>query len=318
MELKRKLMAAFILTRPYSLPGIFLLYYMAKVIITGNLMLSVYSILESIPVLAAWISFTLLLEAEHKHSNREKIPYSYPVITFVITVLSAIIFNGLIPIVPLIFFLIFVFAYIKKNSIPLLGNFSFVSRGFVEAVLFFFSLALFSNSYLHLQYIALAFAVLLITSARNLIGDIRDTKFDEITFTVRFGDNVGYVVSILLYVIGGYALFTISQGTWGVVFPIIIMVLILAVIDNGHMLHRLSVILSSVVMAAYILYLTGNGALLFLLNVVFLCICCNFVFYDMVPRRSNPPNAPTAFGLAPWSGVQRPNTDHTKRAPHEH
>ena len=304
MELKTKLSGVFILLRPYSLPGLFVLYYVANVIVTKSLELNINSIFRFVPVFFAWSFMTLLLEAEHKHSNREKIPYSYPAIALVIAIISAIAFNGLTPILPLIFFMGFTYMYIKKNNISILGNVSFISRGFMETSLFFLSLSILSTSYIQMSNILFGLIILLTTSARNLIGDIRDTKFDEVTFTARFGDKLGYVVSILLYLAGAYVLFIVSHGAFGTVLPILLMVLLLIIIDNGHMFHRISVFLSTITMAAYILFLTGNGSFLILLNLIFLSIICNLVFYNLVPRRSNPDDVAIIFGVAPWSKRQ--------------
>lgn len=301
MGLKEKLSAVFILLRPYSLPGLFLLYYVAKVIITNSLTLNTKSILAFIPIFFAWVYFVLLLEAEHKHSNREKIPYTYPTTALVITAILAVAFGGFTPIIPLMIFLVFVHLYIKKNTILIIGNTSFIIRGFVETSLFFLSLSILSTAYLQTSTILFGLVILLISSARNLLGDIRDTKFDELTFSVRFGDKLSYITTILLYVIGGYILFIITQGSLGVIFPIILMVISLALIDNGHTLHRLAVTLSSIIMAAYLLFISGNSELLILLNILFLSILSSLIFYNLVPRKSNPQDNTTIFGIAPWS-----------------
>ncbi len=295
----KKIRAVFILLRPYSLPGLFLLYYLAKVIITNSLNLNLLNILMFVPVFFAWTFLTLFLEAQHKHSNREKIPYSYPITALLITILFAIFFNGLTPLLPLVFFLIFTYLYTKKNSTRFSGNTSFIMRGFMETSLFFFALSLFSNSYLNIQIIFLGIAILLITSARNLLGDIRDTKFDETTFSVSFGDGLSYIVSTVLYIFGGFVLFFISNYSIGIIFPLILMVILLLFIDNGYMFHRLSVLLSTVLISMYILFLTGNNSLIILLNVIFLSILFNLVFYDLVPRHANPKGINTKFGILP-------------------
>ncbi len=300
MGLKNKSRAVFILLRPYSLPGLFLLYYVAKVMATGSLGLGVRDAFAFVPIFLAWTFMTMLLEAEHKHSNREKIPYSYPFVALIATIVLVVALAGFAPLIPLIFFMLFTYMYTKKNSIPIFGNISFVTRGFMEISLFFLSLSLFYHAYPQAITVLFGFAILLITSARNLIGDIRDTKFDEVTFSVRFGNRIAYIVSMILYGIGGYVLFGITQAALGVVFPIILMIALLFIADNGNMLHRLAVMLSSIIIAAYILFITGNSYLLLLLNVMFLGVLCNLVFYNLVPRRSNPQDIQTAFGIAPW------------------
>ncbi len=307
MGLKQKLGAIFILLRPYSLPGLFLLYYLAKVIVTHSLAINAKTILEFIPIFFAWTYFVLLLEAQHKHSNREKIPYSYPIISLAITAISAIIFGGIAPIIPLAAFVLLTYAYTKKTRIPLLGSLSFIVRGLAETSLFFLSLSILSTNYLQIPTIIFGLVILLITSARNLIGDIRDTKFDEMTFSVRFGNPMGYLVSIFLYIIGGYLLFNLSYWSLVAIFPLILMTVCLLMVDNGYILHRLAVILSSIIMATYILLISGNSILIFLLNIVFLAVLSNLLFYNLVPRRSNPIDIPTKFGIAPWLNASRHN-----------
>lgn len=313
MGLKERSSAIFVLLRPYSLPGIFLLYYIAKVITTRKLTLSWGVLPLFIPIFLAWTFLTLLLEAEHKHSNREKVPYSYPAVALIFTTIFALLFNGFVPILPLLFFIAFTYLYTKKNSIRALGNISFFMRGLMEFTLFLFALSLFSNVYLTMPNILFGFVILVITSARNLIGDIRDTKVDELTFTATFGDKSGYLVSVTLYSVGGCVLFLISQGLIGVIFPIILMVLLLLLIDNGHMFHRLSVLLSAIIMAAYILFVTGNDNLLILLNLLFLSIISSLVFYNLVPRKSNPQDVPTTFGFVPWSKTSNNRNIHDSK-----
>ena len=300
MALKNKLAAIFILLRPYSLPGLFLLYYLAKIVVTHSLGLNIKYLIMFLPVFFAWTYLTLFLEAEHKHSNREKISYYYPAAALIITILLSVAFGGTLSLIPIAFFLLFTYLYVKKNNISILGKTSFIMRGFMETSLFFISLSLFSNIYLQFSTVLLGIGILLITSARNLLGDIRDTKFDTLTFTAQYGDNLGYVVSIVLYSIGAYILFILS-GNIGIIFPILVMIFLLFVINNGHMFHRLSVLLSTIIISMYILFLSGNSELIFLVNIIFLSIVCNIIFYNLVPRRSNPPDILTIVGIVPWT-----------------
>ena len=183
----KKIRAVFILLRPYSLPGLFLLYYLAKVIITNSLNLNLLNILMFVPVFFAWTFLTLFLEAQHKHSNREKIPYSYPITALLITILFAIFFNGLTPLLPLVFFLIFTYLYTKKNSTRFSGNTSFIMRGFMETSLFFFALSLFSNSYLNIQIIFLGIPINLTTDSISLLENFKffDALFTMLTLSLK-------------------------------------------------------------------------------------------------------------------------------------
>lgn len=292
----KKLRSIFILLRPYSLPGLFLLYYLAKVINTSSLVLNFDYLIMFIPVLFAWVFLTLLLEAMHKHSNREHIPYSYPIIALIITFSFAVYFNGLLTLLPLLFFVFFTYLYTKKNANKIFGSISFIIRGFTEMILFFFALSIFSNNYLNTLNILLGSVIFLITTSRNLLGDVRDTKFDESTFSVVFGDKLSYVVSILLYCLASFILFILS-GSLGIIFPIVLMIALLILIDDGYMFHRLSVLLSTIIISMYILILTGNSTLIILLNIIFLSILFNIVFYNLVPRKSNPLKTNIKFGL---------------------
>ena len=311
--IKKKLFAVLILLRLYSLPGLFLLYYLAKVIITKNLGLDLKSAIMFLPVFFAWAYFTLLLEAKHKHKNREKIPYSYPIIALIITILLSIILAGVNFMAPLIFFLVFTYVYTTKNSVKIIGSISFVVRGLAEMSLFFFSAALFSTTYLRSSIITIGVVIFLIASARNLLGDVRDTKFDRITFSARFGDKSSYCVSILLYIASAFVLFNLTNES-GVIAPITLIVIMLITVDNGYLLHRVSVLLSSIIMVAYILSISGNSNILLLLDVIFLGIVGNLLFYNLVPRKSNPKEGtPVIFGIVPWrlKGVKK--TEKSKR-----
>ena len=66
------------------------------------------------------------------------------------------------------------------------------------------------------------------------------------------------------------------------------MLILLLFIDNGYLMHRLAVVLSAIIMSGVILFFTNNLNLLLLLNLIFLCFLANIIFYDLVPRKSNP------------------------------
>ena len=102
-----------------------------------------------------------LLEAKHKHKNREKIGYHYPLITLLIVIGLSSIFSGFNFIIPLACFLISTCFYIQKNSIKIFGKTSFVFRGTMETSLYFLSLAMITNNYFHPIQILLGIAILL-------------------------------------------------------------------------------------------------------------------------------------------------------------
>ena len=304
MKIKEKMSAIFILLRPYSLPGLFLLYYTAKVLITKSLNLNVKFIFAFLPVFFAWAFMTLLLEAKHKHSNREKIPYLYPAVLLVLMILSAFIINGLDTLLPIAFFLLFTYLYIQKNTNRLFGETSFIMRGLMETSLYFIAIFLLSNSHIQTLELLFGLVIFLVTTARNLIGDIRDTKFDKMTFSVNFGNKVSYLVAIFLYSISSFVLFIMTSSI-GVILPILLMIAILFIVENGYMLHRVAVLLSTIIMAMFILSISSNNSIIILTNVIFLSILSNLVLYGLVPRKSNPNDVQTVFGVSSWINLIR-------------
>ena len=275
----------FVLLRPYSLVDLFLIFVAARTIALKNISIGLGDLYLFLPVLFIWCYITWLLEAEHKHKFRETVPYW---ISTVVVLISAII-GAIVNFESLLFVLVVIVStnlYIKKGSISFLGRYSFLSRGLMEVGTFFFALSLFEKiSAFSLEHILFGLVVLMVYSARNLIGDIRDMQFDKITFPATYGNTKSYLLSIFLFLTGALVLVNISSIT--VVFPIILFAVTLIFYDNGYELHRATLLLTSIVLINYALFIVDKIPIV-LLDVLFVAVMANFIFYNYVPRESNP------------------------------
>lgn len=275
----------FVLLRPYSLVDLFLVFVAARTIALRNISFDIKDVYLFVPVFFVWCYITWLLEAEHKHKFRENVPYWLSLIAILISAIIGITAN----VESLLFVLVVVIAtnlYIKKGSISILGRYSFFFRGLMEVGTFFFALSLFEKtSAFSLEHILFGLVVLIVYSARSLIGDIRDTQFDKITFPATYGNTKSYLLSIILFLIGALVLVNISSSI--VVFPIILFAVTLVFYDNGYELHRATLPLTSIVLLTYTLFIVDKTPIV-LLDVLFVAVLSNFVFYNYVPRESNP------------------------------
>ncbi len=313
-DIRTGMFGALLLIRPYSIVGLFLLYFVAKVIATKSIALDYKTFLLFTPVLLSWAFLTFLLEAEHKHSNRKQVSHVYSAVSILVAIILGIAWTKAESIIFAIVLAIFTVLYIKKNSVKVLGNLSFISRGFMELSIFFYSASLYvGGEILNNSFTVFGLIVLLITSVRSLLGDIRDTKFDSFTFSKTFGYGISYQISIMLYTLAAIFLYA-ATNSLEVIFPIIAIVVTLLFIDSGRIFHRLAVILSSFVMANYILFL-ANAPSIIIVDILFICILSNLVFYDAVPRESNPKEiTSTRYGFIPWATPNKEWTGQDKDA----
>ena len=124
-----------------------------------------------------------------------------------------------------------------------------------------------------------------------MIADVRDVAFDQLTVVVFWGSRRSYLIALTSFVLGGSILFSLFSNIL-VVLPVIVISLLLMSYDDGFMLHRLAIMVTSFTCVTLILFLK-NASLLYP-NLLFLAIASNFLFYEKVARPSNPiPRVPS-------------------------
>jgi 4-hydroxybenzoate polyprenyltransferase len=177
---------------------------------------------------------------------------------------------------------------LQKNRNAVLGNFSSLARGLIESLYFIYALLLFTNS-INQQQILIAIFILLIYAARAVVGDIRDVKPNgeagKKTFPVTFGVRASKILVILLLLITA-AIQIISFNSCLMTMPLLLFALALIFYNNGYVLHQLMILTTSFFHINLISYYTEQN--LIFINLIFLGILLNFIFYPLLKRKSNP------------------------------
>jgi len=273
------------LIRPYSVVDLLLVFLLARAVSIGNTAFNSNDIVFGSLYVLLWLFLTLALEAKHKHPYRKIISNKIPYTSLALSAVISSYFN-----VQSLLFIAFIwlstYLYIKKEESKFMGSTSFLVRGLYEASLFLFGVSLFVDLMkISLTQILIGVVIFVMYAGRNLIADIRDVSFDDNTFTVRFGSKVSYAVSLIFYSIAVVLLSQLFSSFW-IIFPALVLVAILLVYDNGYTLHRCSIILTSFTAVNVILFLSSMD--LFYTNMLFLGVFSNLLFYESIPRKSNP------------------------------
>jgi len=280
-----------ILIRAYSIIDVILLLLLARMLAIGSALFSWRDVVIGVGVIFLWGVLTLSLEAKHNHAYRETICYSVPIIFLVAASSIAYLFNP--QALLFIFFVsLFTYFYIKKETNEFWGMTSSFWRGMCQVAIFFTCWSLYALiGLISLREIGVAIIVLCFHLSRNLIADVRDAEFDRLTLVVFWGRRVSYLIALTCFIVGGTVLFLLFPTIF-VIFPVIVISLLLVVYDDGFMLHRLAIMVTSFTFVAIILFL--KSANLFYPNLLFLAIVSNFLFYEKVARPSNPiPRVPS-------------------------
>lgn len=280
---KTTILDYFIMTRPYSILDLFLLFYLSKVLATASILIRTEDLVLFLPVLFMWFFLTLSLEAKHNHSYRPEIKYAVPMFF-----LFAASYAGILRNIQSAFFIagmvVSTALYCNKHN-NILGHISFLFRGMYQANIFLFSMSLFTTEITEFYY-ALSVAIGFITASRNLLGDIRDAPFDEFTFNVRFGKAAGYLASSLFLILGA-AIISDLFGTVSVIMPIFILAALPLIYDNGYMLHQIAILVTSFTSILLMTFI-ADAKWMIPISVLFASIISIFIFYSLVPRKSNP------------------------------
>jgi len=235
--------------------------------------------------LCLWGMLTLSLEAKHKHAYREQIRYHVPTLFLLVAAGVGYFLNP--QALGFIFLTwLFTYCYIKKETNAFWGMTSSFWRGMYQSSLFFACWSLYAPlELMSLGVIGIGIAVGLLLFSRNLIADIRDVAFDRLTLVIFWGVRTCYKLALGAFALGGLILFSLFPASL-VVVPVLCVSLLLLVYDDGYMLHRLSLMVTTFTIVNITLFL--KGSLLLYPNMLFLAIASNLFFYEKVARPSNP------------------------------
>ncbi len=258
---------------------------MARSTTIGNQLPAFTDYINGLLFILLWSFLTLSLEAKHKHSYRSRISWKTPILILLFASTIAL-YHNYQSFIFLLLVCIFTYFYISKEKYRLLGFTSFINRGLYEAALYFFGVTLYLDIYdISSSHLLIGSIIFFLYASRNLIGDIRDIKFDKKTLAVKIGPRYSYLISLFFYLFSIIILLKIEFNFW-MIFPPLIMTFLILFYDNGYSLHRSSILITSCVSLNIILL--QSTFTLFFLNIFFISVLSNIIFYESIPRKSNP------------------------------
>jgi hypothetical protein len=235
--------------------------------------------------LAYWWAFNWHLESEHEHAHRPKISRKAAKATLALAAIAAAIAN--LRTIPLsILYHASYFVYSKKEGeSDFLGKASFAVRGVSQTVICMISQLLYTPA-ISAKQMAVAGAVGMLTAARNLIGDLRDIKYDRKTFCVVHGEPASNAVAASLK-LGAAAIIAAAAGTAFAPLPLIVESVMQFFNRNNHDMHRLSVLGTATTLGNLALATAGLAPAIIIGNLLYLSGMFNLFFYRRLARRSN-------------------------------
>lgn len=183
-----------------------------------------------------WASFNWFLEAAHGHNGRPRISRKTADAVFGIAAGIAAIFNPLTLLATLAYRASYCIYSKKEGKSDIFGAFSFIPRG-IAAGAAYLTARLMYGTELQLRDFAFAAVIGMMTSARNLVGDIRDMAHDKKTFCVRYGKGAADAVVVGLKGTAAAGIATLT-GSLLAPLPLIIESVLQLACKNNFKLHR--------------------------------------------------------------------------------
>jgi hypothetical protein len=266
----------FLITRPYSLVDLALVGLLANIIAVGTLIPDMSLLLDITIPLLFWISFLYLTETKKKRIN---ISLTAGLALLIIPI-ALIFFVNPLSLIFLPFALAVLYVYSQKNYNKGLGLFSFLSRGLFTVLAFITVVSLHGFNLLIPaieSHFPLVCSLFLLSSSRNLVGDMRDYAVDRYTFPKIVGRTSSLAISSIMLVLVILLFMDIS-----LLFPIYIFLLILLITQkNAFNLHKLFVLTTTFFFMNYLMLILSIPPIFN--NVLYLSAVLNFT-YNYVPR----------------------------------
>jgi len=286
-HVEKKFTQYLIYARPYSWINAILLTLLGQLIGRGTIRLDRFMLLDVILAVLTWSACMYLLEYFHKDVDyRTNPPLTPSLFLYLIVISLVILYRDPRAIIYLLAICIIVSLYAQKSINKYIGSFSFLIRGLADifAILFIASSYGFPISNLESNHIKILVSLYLVTSARNLVGDIRDISRDKYTFPKLHGVNTSFLICLVLLFVSILTLGKIN----GIILVLILSLMMLK--SRPYQLHRIFVLLSSLYIGALILEITATVGEM-LLSLIALSILLNTT-YELVPRntRKRPDN----------------------------
>lgn len=277
-----------LLLRPYSLVDLLTVFLLSRFMAAGAISYGVKDFLVFLSFLAFWGFLTWGSDARHRHPYREKIDPRFPYLLLVFPAVISLAYN---PLALFLGFVIWIFAifYMRKNEPGIFGSTSFISRGLYQSFLFLFGTFLYANN-ISMTSVFISLLIFCLYAARNLVGDIRDAEFDKHTFPVKHGIPVSYYTTVLFYLMATGILYYSFQNIF-LLYPVLLMISFTLFFKNAYALHRCALALTTFLMVE-VIFINDYSTIVFL-NILLTSVLFNLIFYDLIPRPSNPKEGST-------------------------
>ncbi len=272
--------------RPYSWIDLIFLGVLAKFSISSQFIFSIKDIWFPICLLSLWFFFNILLEKKHSYSYRAKSKVIFAFLSLLISVVIGLVLNPL-SLIPLTFSVILVFFYLQKNKDKFFGSLSGLFRGLIQSCYFVYAILLYTN---HISQLTLfiTLVIFLIYFARALIGDLRDFKHNKDANKQTIPTLIGKFnsIAIIEFLLFLSALLLSLKIYFWITIPLILLAISLLLFKNYYFLHQLTIITTMFFSLNLVFYFLGIN--LWLINLAYLGIILNMLFYPLLERKSNP------------------------------
>jgi hypothetical protein len=276
----------FLMSRPYSLIEYPTILLLAKCLAEGTaLTLRIADLGNTIILLLLWAGLCWFLESVHRHPFQPPIDLKIALAAFVVASVGALLVNSQTLPFAIIFILSSICYAMKEAGNPLLNRFSFVIRGLSQSAILAIGLLLYLPT-LSPSHHLIILSVGLMTAARNLVGDMRDIKYDQDTFPVAYGLQTARYVAGGLKVIAFLVLFGVTHDFFALI-ALITGAFLCIYLPNQQTLHRILVIGSTALISSLAMTALGMAVGVVFIALLYLSCVSNLVFYTAVRRRSN-------------------------------
>ncbi|OGD63939.1 hypothetical protein A3A71_01880 [Candidatus Berkelbacteria bacterium RIFCSPLOWO2_01_FULL_50_28] len=274
--------------RPYSWVDFILLGWLAKFWVNNQLGFETKDFYLAAAILLLWAFYNILLELVKGYQERGTMSVFPAIIALLTAVVLGYVGNNT-TLVWVVISTVFVVAYLLKERVRFFGQINNLVRGLIQASYLLFAIA-FYNAPLTGEIWWLAGAIVSLIFARSLVGDIRDVKHDakinKQTLPVVLGIPIAKTLSTVAILVTILVTTLVLNVTWAVTLPLWLFALAVILYRNGYVLHQLSVLTTSAFAVNLIFVFTGQD--LVIINLVYVGIFLNQIYYPLLSRKSNP------------------------------
>lgn len=291
---KHRIRDIILLTRPYSWGNMFLVGVWASIISNNTGGLELMPIfLAGLWSLLAWCILLLLHESAHKYEYRAAIKPGAVFFVLIIFTIVAYLGNRFVATLYAIpCFLTFAWLYSKKHKSMFSALIAPFIRPLFECIAF--TTVAMSTTGFNIQWgqIVLPLVVLYcFTLARNILGDLRDLRFDANNFSLVIGGTNTIWASCCCALLGAV---TAPHARPAIILLVAVFVGLAYQIHShsslltiGYRLHRIGCALTAVCIALMIKPIATTPIMVFVLAILAIHLVLIFVTYGEIPRRAN-------------------------------